>query len=294
MNFNCKNVVMHHKKDTIVVPWDFSQIAEYALSHAIPISRILENDIAIVHIIDEGSVFSSSSRKRKEIENATQKLNEVSAKIISEHKIKPKVIVQSGNIFNTINKIAEEENANMVIMGTHGMTGMQKITGSRALKVIVGSKVPYMVVQAPYEYRDNNDIVFPVDFRTENKEKLLWANYMAKSFKSKIQIFTPNVTDELLKKRTTANLNFAKKFLKERNVLYEITTAEGKGNFAEEIIKFAHTINTNLILIMTTRNIGLQDYIVGTTEQYVISNSMKISVMCVNPRSDVYRTGGFG
>ncbi|MBT3209213.1 MAG: universal stress protein [Bacteroidetes bacterium] len=285
---------MHHKKDTIVVPWDFSQIAEYALSHAIPISRILENDIAIVHIIDEGSVFSSSSRKRKEIENATQKLNEVSAKIISEHKIKPKVIVQSGNIFNTINKIAEEENANMVIMGTHGMTGMQKITGSRALKVIVGSKVPYMVVQAPYEYRDNNDIVFPVDFRTENKEKLLWANYMAKSFKSKIQIFTPNVTDELLKKRTTANLNFAKKFLKERNVLYEITTAEGKGNFAEEIIKFAHTINTNLILIMTTRNIGLQDYIVGTTEQYVISNSMKISVMCVNPRSDVYRTGGFG
>ena len=93
---------MHHKKDTIVVPWDFSQIAEYALSHAIPISRILENDIAIVHIIDEGSVFSSSSRKRKEIENATQKLNEVSAKIISEHKIKPKVIVQSGNIFNTI------------------------------------------------------------------------------------------------------------------------------------------------------------------------------------------------
>jgi len=294
LNFNCKNVVMHHKKDTIVVPWDFSQIAEYALSHAIPISRILENDIAIVHIIDEGSVFSSSSRKRKEIENATQKLNEVSAKIISEHKIKPKVIVQSGNIFNTINKIAEEENANMVIMGTHGMTGMQKITGSRALKVIVGSKVPYMVVQAPYEYRDNNDIVFPVDFRTENKEKLLWANYMAKSFKSKIQIFTPNVTDELLKKRTTANLNFAKKFLKERNVLYEITTAEGKGNFAEEIIKFAHTINTNLILIMTTRNIGLQDYIVGTTEQYVISNSMKISVMCVNPRSDVYRTGGFG
>ncbi|MBT7490188.1 MAG: universal stress protein [Bacteroidetes bacterium] len=285
---------MHHKKDTIVVPWDFSQIAEYALSHAIPISRILENDIAIVHIIDEGSVFSSSSRKRKEIENATQKLNEVSAKIISEHKIKPKVIVQSGNIFNTINKIAEEENANMVIMGTHGMTGMQKITGSRALKVIVGSKVPYMVVQAPYEYRDNNDIVFPVDFRTENKEKLLWANYMAKSFKSKIQIFTPNVTDELLKKRTTANLNFAKKFLKERNVLYEITTAVGKGNFAEEIIKFAHTINTNLILIMTTRNIGLQDYIVGTTEQYVISNSMKISVMCVNPRSDVYRTGGFG
>lgn len=284
---------MHQKKDTIVVPWDFSQVAEYALSHAIPISRILENEIAIVHIIDEGGMFSSSSKKRKEIEESTRKLKEIAEKIKAEHNISPRIIVQSGSIFNTINKIAEQENANMVIMGTHGMTGMQKITGSRALKVIVGSKVPYMVVQEPYEYRENNDIVFPVDFRTENKEKLLWANYMAKSFKSRIQIFTPVVTDELLKKRTTANLNFAKKFLKERNVQYEITTAEGKGNFAEEIIKFAQTINTNLILIMTTRNIGFQDYIIGTTEQYIIANSLKISVMCVNPRSDVYRTGGF-
>ena len=47
-------------------------------------------------------------------------------------------------------------------MGTHGMKGMQKLTGSWALKVIVKSKVPFIVVQDPPADQERyHNIVFP-------------------------------------------------------------------------------------------------------------------------------------
>ncbi len=59
----------------------------------------------------------------------------------------------------------------LVVMGTHGMKGMQKITGSWALKVIVKSKVPFIVDRIspmPGEYHN----MFSRSIRVENKEKM--------------------------------------------------------------------------------------------------------------------------
>jgi len=79
------------------------------------------------------------------------------------------------------------------------------------------------------------------------------------------------------------SLRFAKKYLEERNIDYDITTIEGTEGFADATIKFANEINTDLILILTTKNITLQDYILGADEQKIIANNWKIPVMCVNP-----------
>ena len=56
---------------------------------------------------------------------------------------------QEGEIFTTIADVAEELNASLIFLGTHGKVGMQKLTGSWALKVIIKSKVPFIVVQDP-------------------------------------------------------------------------------------------------------------------------------------------------
>jgi hypothetical protein len=59
---------------------------------------------------------------------------------------------------------------------------------SWALKVLVRSKVPFIVVQdPPPDHGRYHNIVFPVDFRRENKEKTKMAIYMGKYFDSKVQ-----------------------------------------------------------------------------------------------------------
>ena len=48
-----------------------------------------------------------------------------------------------------------------------------------------------------------------------------------------------------------------------------------------------------MILIITTKGIGLTDFVLGAQEQYIIANTAKLPVMVVNPRTDLSRYGSF-
>lgn len=284
---------MERTKKTIIVPCDFTEVTQYALDLTVRLSHILNTDYTLVHIVDEGNIFTTESAKKSELEEANQKLQKLSDETFEKYQERPKFIARIGHLYETINAIADELEARMVVMGIHEFKGMQKFTGSRALKVMAGSKIPFIMVSSAYQYREDNDIVFPVDHKLEDKEKLIWANYMAKNFGSKIHIFGANHSDELLRKRTIGNVNFAKRYLEEKGVSFEIHNSEKGKNFSEEIIRFSKEINTNLILIMITKEINLQDFLLGAEEQKVIFNDAKIAVMCVNPRTDLTKSGGF-
>lgn len=261
-------------KKTIMVPWDFTDKAEYALEHAIQFAKPLNTDVELIHIV----------KKDKEIEEATKKLNDVVEATRKKFQVKPKILVKAGNIFTTITEAATELNAEMVIMGTHGMKGMQKLIGSWALKVIAGSKVPFIVIQAPPATHGFEKIVFPLDFRKENREKINWMYYVARLYHSKFYIIVSKTSDTKFVKGIHSNLMFTKKFLDNNLIPYEIITASGKKDFATETIEYAHNIGADLLLIMTTKNIGLADYVIGAQEQMIISNKYQIPVMCINPR----------
>jgi hypothetical protein len=65
------------------------------------------------------------------------------------------------------------------------------------------------------------------------------------------------------------------------------------GNLAKHTIDFSHKINADLILIMTTKNITMADYVLGAAEQYIIANSSKIPVCCINPKASFAKVGQF-
>lgn len=260
----------------IVVPWDFTDIAENALAHAVKIANILDNTITLLHI----------AKKDKDIADAKVRLDHIAKEAKENNNVEVETLVQVGNIFTTIGDFTKDnEDINLVIMGTHGMKGMQKLTGSWALKVIVSSYAPFIVVQDPPSQKSSFDkIVFPVNFKSENREKLIWAIYFGKIFNAKIHFIKQDVHDGNLVKKVNQNLTFAKKYLAKYNVDYEIATAEKSGNFAQATINYAKDIEADLMMIMTTKNIGTIDYVIGASEQFIIANSAKVPVMCVNPR----------
>lgn len=275
---------MENEKKKILIPWDFSQVAEYALQHAVKLVNYIDNDIELLHVV-ESTLFASPD-KNKMLE-AEQKLKVVAASVEKNHNIKTYATIIDGSIFNVISDYASNNNISMVIMGTHGMKGMQKITGSWALKVIVGSTVPFIVVQSPPEQEVQfKNIIFPVNFDIENKEKLSWAIFLNRLFDSKISIIKPKITDSLLKKKLNINMLFAKKNLAKHEIDFNVYEAD-KSNFAKETLRYATELNADLILIMSTKNINSIDYVLGASEQYIIANALKIPVMVVNPRTDL-------
>ncbi len=273
---------MEDTTKTIVVPYDFTDVAGYALDHAVKFAKHLNKDVALLHIV----------KKSKEIEESTSKLQEIAEKATNEHGVQIKAFVREGTIFETINQVSEEVDSALAIMGTHGMKGMQKITGSWALKVIVGSKVPFLVVQQPPVTDKLEKIVFPIEFKHEDKEKLRWANYLNKFYKVKILIVTHEVSDLSLKRRTDANIAFAKKYLENKKIDYNIDILPPK-EFSKAVINYAKEQEAQLVLIMTTPNPSITDYAFGAVEQKLIANEAKVTIMCVNPRQDLTKYGGF-
>ncbi len=270
-------------KRPVIVPWDFSELAGYALQHAENIAKIIGSDIILVHIV----------KKDTEIQEVTEKMNVIAADAEKKYGIKPKVAVKEGSIFTAITELIEETDASFAVMGTHGMKGMQKFTGSWALKVIIGSKAPFIVVQAPPDKKNIFDnVVFPVDFKFEEKEKLRWADLISKLSKTKFHLVYQSVSDSGIRKKIHANAIFAQKHLSDKGIDFEVVKLEGKNSLADETLKFAEEQNAGLVLIATTKNIRLQDYVLGADEQKIIANKERIPVMCINPREDLTKTGG--
>ncbi len=270
-------------KDTILVPWDFTEVAENALKHAVKISAYLKNKIQLIHIV----------KTEKQIEEAQQRLSKDIEKLSAQYGAKIEPVVRAGSLFHEVSNYASNNNVSLVIMGTHGIKGVQKFTGSWALKVIVGSKIPFIVIQGPPSKAEVfKDVVFPLDYKKEAKQKVNWALFLAKYFDVKIHIITPNVKDRGLKRKLNINQNFAQRIFDNHGVRYDIQTIESS-HLGVETIDYAQKIDADIILIMTTKDIGFTDYVLGAKEQYIIANNAKLPVMCVNPRTDLSRYGSF-
>jgi nucleotide-binding universal stress UspA family protein len=258
----------------IIVPWDFSEVAENAFQHAVNISRALNREILLLHIVNEDKDKDS---KKGELAASTEKLG-------NEYGKKPHFEVVSGSIFHAIGETAKELKAEMIIMGTHGMKGAQKLFGSRALKVVVSSRIPFLVVQGKPSKEKIDTILLPIDFKTENKEKANWIYYLARNFGAKFIILKSKARDKGFRRKTLSNIKYIETFLKGHDVAYEIVTSSGKQSFKKEIVSFAKEHSADLILIMATRDIKWVDYVLGAPEQYILSNSENLPVMCMNPK----------
>jgi len=277
---------MDQGKNVLLVTWDFTRMSENALLHAIKLSRNVETKIRLVHVIKPGDPVLRTT--------AEEKMKKEISRIQVEHKVLCESVILEGSLFSAITEYLRESDTIMVIMGTHGIQGVQKYFGSHALKVIVGSSVPYIVVHdRPLNMDRYTNILFPIDFRSENKEKLQWAIYLGKYFNSKVHLFKAPVSDSSLVKKVNVNLNFAIRFLIQNNLDYEIHTAKKSGNFGKEILSFAKEIDADLILITTTKHITFLDYLFGASEQYIIDNPSGIPVMCVNPKATFAKMGQF-
>ena len=273
---------MENISKPIVIPTDFSVVSRHAVELAVPFAKLINASILLVHV----------TKSTAEVSEATAKVKAEAANFAEEHDVKVEGHVFVGSIFTTVGEAVKELDAGLVVMGTHGIRGMQKLTGSWALRVLVTSKVPVIVVQSPPKKTSIDKIVFPVDYKRENREKLGWAYFVSKFFNSKVYVFrTYPSKDKKFEHGEKTNLVFTEKFLRSKNIPYEVAVASGKKSFAKETLKYAQSVDADLILITTTKGISRVDFVLGTVEEDIITNDANIPIMCVNPRKG--KVGGF-
>jgi nucleotide-binding universal stress UspA family protein len=276
--------------NNILVPTDFSDVANNALGHALKIADVYNNEITLLNIQDEGGIFGLFENKEKlslikeAVENKMDKIIASSKEKFPNVKINK--LIEYGNIYNTITDIANEGNYDSIVMGTNGASGLRQLTGSNASRVINYAKIPVVVVkERPMINNGYEKIVLPIDLSRESRQKVKWAISLAKKFNSTIHVIYENSSNQEYQNRIFAVVNQTQDILAENNADYIVRGLDDEAypdSFAEDTLAYADEINADLIMIMSQQEKGFSEFLLGSYAQQIVNHHGKVPVMCIN------------
>jgi len=146
---------------TILVPHDFSSSANHACAVARDEAKTHGARVILVHVIDlpyqmapESSLIASPNEEPVSMKSyaeagAMKHLDDIAARLAKDG-VSPQKFIRFGRPHDEITKLAEEANCDLIIMGTHGRTGLAHLlVGSVAERVVRTSKVPVLTVPMP-------------------------------------------------------------------------------------------------------------------------------------------------
>jgi len=126
----------------ILFPTDFSHCGDAALAHATSLARDTGATLLIVHVEEPPIAYGGGEMYYGVPEPATDDLK----KMLAEHHL----IV--GDPAGAITRLAEEEGVDMIVLGTHGRTGLSRLLmGSVAEAVVRHAKCPVFTYKEPKE-----------------------------------------------------------------------------------------------------------------------------------------------
>lgn len=258
------------EKGLILVPTDFTPVGDSAVNYAKELAVILKANIKLLHVVakDKDTAVAKAA-----LDNIANNLN--------QNGFNASSLVAVGNIFDDIGNVASSENAALIVMGTHGVKGMQHLMGSKALKVITNSSVPFIVVQKkPLPANGFKKILIPLDFNQEVKQSIKYAWEIGKYFNAKIHIAYVVEKDPFIAQKIERNIPYAIDLMEENQIQYEITGLEKK-DFTQNLINFAQDKEIDLITLINNHE-NIFTYFGGSFEQKVIGNEKEIPVLVIN------------
>ncbi|MBP6335659.1 MAG: universal stress protein [Bacteroidia bacterium] len=274
----------------ILIPFDFSETAELTLEHAVFMAKLYKADLILLHVIESYSFTSaitsafgkSQSEFEQKIEtSANDRLKELTGKLHRESGVTVLYRTEMGKIYKTIVGIAEEMGVDIIIMGTHGVSGFQEfLIGSNTYRVVMSSPCPLISVQTHAKKIGFKDIVLPIDNSPSSRQKVKHAVEIAQHYNSVVHIAgMATMSDIDMQRRFDVKIHQVKDYLDEHEVAYTVKIFKGE-NAASITMDFATQVNADLIIMMTDQEgSGL---FMGNFAQQIINHS-KIPVMSIRP-----------
>jgi universal stress protein A len=144
---------------TLLVPYDFSEYAAHALTWAAELAKQCQAKLILFHAVPvfsrtvypEGMFLLDLAKIEAEVlADAEKRLQEVAVAKSLTVAVETKVVI--GDAVWEICQAAEREHADLIIMGSHGRTGLAHVVlGSVAERVVRHASCPVLVARKPQE-----------------------------------------------------------------------------------------------------------------------------------------------
>ncbi len=201
------------KLKNILYATDFSRYSDAALPFALSIARKYGSRIFAVHVVSVPPFPGSTP---------TQALHAIAAQAVKEARegigrvqarcqgVPHEAIVKKGEIWAEIATVVREKAIDMVVCGTHGRTGLNKLLlGSVAEEIYRHAECPVLTVgpnvaAEPDSVGDIHTILYPMDFSAESMAAAPYAVSLAHEHQARLYLLhvtetpvSPDVEREL-------------------------------------------------------------------------------------------------
>ncbi len=262
----------------ILVPCDFSSPSNEAFKMAAAIAMAGKGEIFVLNIVEMPVLTSSLIVPVRAYENAFLKgvrekatRNFLKLKDRWAKKVAASFFVEQGSVVNAVNKFIARKKIDVVVMGTHGSSGLREFTvGSNTEKIVRSAKVPVISVHHAPKNSSITDLIFPTDLAGDHRKLADAIKSLQSFFKAKLHILYVNSPanferDVFVEKRLA---EFVRQY-KFKNCVAHIYNDIDVEN---GVINFSSRFKNKLVVMSTHGRKGLGHLLSGSVAEDVVNH----------------------
>ncbi len=178
----------------ILLATDFSSCSERALQYAVSVARHYDATLYLAHVVPEEMPASApTTASRPSLRRAEQEMaNLLTSGVL--RGVPHQVLLSTGVLWNCVQKMITENSVDLVVVGTHGRTGVRKLMlGSAAEEIFRKSPCPVLTVgpqvhdEAPPRIRFQQ-ILYACDLTPATERATAYALSLAREFRAQLTI----------------------------------------------------------------------------------------------------------
>ena len=268
----------------ILVPTDFSSNAKHALRVAAVIAdkakgrvELLHTNTAVAYAPPMPDYYVPEAYDMSEYyENAAEELHNLKGELLESGNFKDlkiETVVEEGFLYSTVRRIAEEDRADLIVMGTKGATGATEFfVGSNTEKVIRTSPCPVLAVPVNSGDFDLKMVVMPTTLRKDQTTVFNALAEWQKLYHFDVKVVYLNNPAGFESNEEIENA--IQKFASDAG-LKKVTPFISGNTFNEEasILQFAAQENADLIVMGTHQRQGLSHLLFGSLTEDTVNHS---------------------
>ena len=281
----------------ILVPTDFSENAQHAVDYGIDLAKrcsaklhLLHTPVIPTYLLMDLS-YSPGPEAVTRILNDSQDALDQQAKSVAAAGVEYFTAIREGTVHEVIRDYASEHGVDLVIVGTHGRTGVSKLMyGSVTERVIKTVHTPIIVVP-PEGGKAPGPIVISYDFSTPAKRAAEAAQAICATGSSTLHLvhsyldvwgeYTDRgavVGEAAEKRREALRLGLEDMLARDATALFgegaaNVETHLVTGDPAEGILKVAEDVSATLICAGTTGKSGIERILIGSVARRLLHDS---------------------
>jgi nucleotide-binding universal stress UspA family protein len=261
----------------IVVAVDFSSGSIHALEYAINIANKVNSEVMMIWVDKEPSPESiyavDNFNYRDEVNKRFAELVSKYQPLLTGGKLEFKL--RTGKIYYEIVTTAKTKKAELIVTGSHGVSGFEEYwIGSNANRIVASASCPVITVRNGFDIKQNLEtIVMPLDNSNHTLLKVPFTAKVAKIFGATVHIYTIYTTNLNTMHRRVENFaEKAKKYFEKENVNYVLETIETQ-NSTKPTIDYAKSIHADLISIVTEQDERNETGLIAPCAQQMVNHS---------------------